>query len=114
MMRAKVNIIIFFKDKNVDSGRKKWLDLIGSSMYKWFWNVHSNMVSLTTLSDEEIVMIDDLFEIVTFVHPPAVQFLLNNPPMLRKFIFIREKAKMRSLWVDTRHYLYYIWHFFGF
>ena len=104
----------FFKDKNVDTGRKKWLDLIGYTTYKWFWNVYSNLISLSTLNDEEIVMLDDLFEIVTFVHPPAVQFLLNNPPMLRKFIFIREKAKMKSLWVDTRHHLYYIWHFFGF
>ena len=67
-----------------------------------------------TLNDEEIVMLDDIFGIVTFIHPRAVQNLLKNPAMLRKFIFIREKAKMRSSWVGKRHHLYYIWHFFGF
>ena len=25
-----------------------------------------------------------------------------------------KKGKTRSLWVDTRHHLYYIWYFFGF
>ena len=40
--------------------------------------------------------------------------LLRTPLTLRKFIFIREKAKMRSSWVETRHHLYYIWHFFCF
>ena len=40
--------------------------------------------------------------------------LLRTPLTLRKFIFIREKAKMRSSWVETRHQFYYIWHFFGF
>ena len=58
--------------KNVDSGRKKWLNLIGFTTYKWFWDVYTNMVSLTTLTDEEIVMMDDLFDIVTFIHPSAI------------------------------------------
>ena len=26
----------FFKDKNVDSGRKKWFDLLEYTTYKWF------------------------------------------------------------------------------
>ena len=104
----------FFQDKNVDSGHKKWFNLLEYATYKWFWDVYTSNINLTTLNDEEIVMLDDIFGIVTFIHPRAVQNLLKNPTMLRKFIFIREKAKMRSPWVETRHHLYYIWHFFGF
>ncbi len=58
----------FFKDKRVDSGRKKWQDLLGFATYKWFWDIYTNMISLTTLCDEEIVMMDDLFEIATLIH----------------------------------------------
>ena len=59
----------FFKDKNVDSGHKKWYDLLGSTTYKWFWDVYTNAINLSTLNDEEIVTMDDIFRIVTFIHP---------------------------------------------
>ena len=104
----------FFKDKNVDSGRKKWLDLLGITTYKWFWQVYTNTVSLSTLNDEEIVMMNDLFEIVTFIHPPAIRMLLSNTSMLQKFNDIKEKARIKSSWVETRHHLYYLWYFYGF
>ena len=56
----------------MNSGCKKWLDLLGSTTYKLFCD---------KLNDEEIVMMDDLLGIVTFVYPQAVQILLNNPAM---------------------------------
>ena len=62
----------FFQDKNVDSDLKKWFDLLEYTRYKWFWDVCTNNIYLTTLNDEDIVMFDDIFEIVTFIHPRAV------------------------------------------
>ena len=59
-------------------------------------------------------MLDDIFDIVTFIHPSAVQLLLNNSTMLQKYMFIKEKASKRSFWVKSRHHLFYIWHFFGY
>ena len=36
---------VFFKDKIVDTGRKKWLDLLSKSTYEWFWKVYSGSTS---------------------------------------------------------------------
>ena len=98
----------YFKDKNVDSGRKKWLDLVSVSTYEWFWKVYTNSISLATLNDKDIVMLDDIFRIVTFLHPPAVRILLSDSTMLQKCMFIKEKATKMKFWVKTRHPLYYI------
>ena len=61
----------------MDSGGKKWFDLIEYTTYKWFWDAYTNNINLTTLNDEEIVILDDIFRIVTFIHPRAVQNLLK-------------------------------------
>ena len=54
---------------------KKWFNLLGFTMYMWFWNLYTNSVSLTTLNDKEIVMIDDLFRIVTsYIYRPYKSF----------------------------------------
>ena len=34
--------------------------------------------------------------------------------MLQKYMFIKEKASKNRLWVESRHHLIYIWHFFGY
>ena len=91
----------YFKDKDVDSGRKKWFNLLGITTYKWFWDVYTDLVRLSTLNDEEIILMDDIFEMVTFIHPSAVRSLLNNPPMLQKYIFIHKKAQIQSPWMET-------------
>ena len=41
----------FFGNKDVDSGRKRWLDLLTKTTYDWFWKVYSNFISLATLND---------------------------------------------------------------
>ena len=104
----------FFMNKDVDTGRKRWLDLLTKTTYDWFWKVYTNLISLATLNDMDIVLLDDIFDIITFIHPPAVQLLLNNDKMLRKYMFIKEKASKSKFWVESRHHLYYIWHFFGY
>ena len=62
----------------------------------------------------DIVMLDDIFDIVTFIHPSTMQLLLNNGTMLQKYTFIKKKTLKRRFWVESRHHLFYIWHFFGY
>ena len=78
----------FFKDNNVETGQKKWYDLLGKSTYDWFWNVYSNGKPIASLSDEEVVMISDIFDIIKFIHPTAINMLLNDATMIRKHMFI--------------------------
>ena len=66
------------------------------------------------LNDKDIVMLDGIFGIETFLQPQAVQILLSDGLMLQKYMFIKETAMKMRFWVETRHHLYYIWHFFGF
>ena len=104
----------FFKDKNVETGRKKWYDLLGKSTYDWFWNVYSNGKPIASLNDEEVVMLSDIFDIIKFIHPTAINMLLNDATVLRKHMFIIEKANKCKHWIPTRHHLFYIWLFYGF
>ena len=34
----------FFLNKDVDSGRKRWLDLLTKTTYDWLWKVYSNFI----------------------------------------------------------------------
>ena len=104
----------FFKDKIVDTGRKKWLDLLSMSTYEWFWKVYAGSISITSLQDIDFVTLHDIFEIVSFIHPRAVQILLRNSTMQKKYMFIKEKATNEKSWVETRHSLFYVWYFFGY
>ena len=67
----------YFRNKNVDSGCKRWLDILTKTTYDWFRKVYSNFISLATLNDMDIVMLDDIFDIITFIDPLAVQLLLK-------------------------------------
>ena len=98
----------FFKDKIIDSGRKKWLDLLSKSMYELFWKVYSGSTSMASQKDIDFVTLHDIFEIVSFIHPCAVQILLHNSMVLRKYTFIKEKATNERPWAETRHSLIYI------
>ena len=82
----------FFKDKIVDTRRKKWLDLLSISTYEWFWKVYAGSISITSLQDIDFVTLHDIFEIVSFIHPWAVQILLHDNTMQNKYMFIKEKA----------------------
>ena len=84
------------------------------TIYDWFWKEYYNFISLATLNDMDIVILDNIFDIVTFIHPSAVQLLLNNCTILQKYMFIKEKASKRRFWVESRHHLFYIWYFFGY
>ena len=59
-------------------------------------------------------MLNDIFDIIKFINPPAIKTLLLVDSTVQKYIFIQEKAKICEPWVETRHHLYYIWIFYGF
>ena len=97
----------FFKDNNVDTCRKKWYDLLTLSTYNWFWDVYIYHIDLTTLSEEQIVILNDIFDIIKFLNPMAIKILSSEDSTIEKYIFIREKARTCEPWVETRHHLYY-------
>ena len=84
----------FFKDKNIDTCRKKWYNLLTPRTYNWFLDVYTNYIGLSTLSDEQIVISNDLFDISKFINPTAIKILLSDESTIEKYIFIREKAKI--------------------
>ena len=94
------------KDKDVEKGCKKWYDLITPTIYNWFWDVYTNYVGLSTLSDEQDVMPNDIFDFIKFINPPAIKILLSADSTVQKYIFIQEKARICEPWVETRHHLY--------
>ena len=98
----------FFKDRDVEKCRKKWYDLITPTIYNLFWDVYANYVGLSTLSDEQNVMLNDIFDIIKFINPPTIKMLLLADSTVQKYIFIREKARIYEPWVETRHHLYFI------
>ena len=42
-------------------------------------------------------MLHDIFDIVSFIHPRAVQILLHDSTMQKKYMFIKERLRMRDL-----------------
>ena len=76
--------------------------------------VERNGMSLTTLSDEQIVTVNDIFDIIKFIIHTAIKMLLSEDSTIEKCIFIREKVRLCEPWVETRHHLYYAWIFYGF
>ena len=46
----------FLKDKDVEKGCKKWYDLITPAIYNWFWNIYTNYVDLSTLSERHGIL----------------------------------------------------------
>ena len=76
-----------FEDKNVDTGQKKWYDFLTPSTYNWFWDVYSNYIGLTTLSDEHIVKLNDIFDIIKFINPKAIKILLSKDSTIENIYF---------------------------
>ncbi len=72
------------------------------------------ILKLGERSDEQVVMISDIFDIIKFIHHTAINMLLNDATMLQKHMCIIEKADLCKHWILTRHHLFYIWLFYGF
>ena len=58
--------------------QKKWHDFILQD-YNYFWGVYSNKINNQTLTDPEIVKLQDIYDIVYFINSNGIQTLLNTP-----------------------------------
>ena len=87
----------FFKDKNVDTCQKKWYGLLTPSIYNWFWDVYSNHIGLTTLSDEQIVILNGIFDIIKFINPTVIEILLSKDSTIKIIFLYMKKLDYASL-----------------
>ena len=67
----------FSKNDPVSTARKKWHDFIHKD-YDFFWNVLSNHIDYRTLTDQEIVNLQDVHEIIYFINPDGINTVLND------------------------------------
>ena len=107
------NYAIFFnEDDPISTARQKWLDFIIED-YFFFWDVFANKIKFSELSDQNIVKIHDIFEIVNFINPQAIQRLLRDPNLFNLMKLICLRAIDREHYVYTRHSAYYAWMIYG-
>ena len=91
---------------------KKWHDY-NLQYYNFFWDVYSHKINYHTLSDLEIVKLQDIYEIVYFINPEGICVILgqNDTNILINYVYQRF-LKVKN-WVTTRHYSYYSWIIYG-
>ena len=100
------------KQDNIHQARNKWLQLLGDD-YFWFWQVYTLEIEYSTLSIDECVLLDDLYNIIMFIHPEAIQMILNDQELKEIYVQNQRKTNKERHWITTRHDLYYVWMFFG-
>ena len=71
--------------------------------YAYFWNVYSNKIDIDTLSNYNIVKLDDLLEIIWFINPMGLHNILRNLGGYNMVKIVHEKAIFLQHWVRTRH-----------
>ena len=100
--------IFFNKHNSLPVARKKWYDYI-SEDYSFFWDIFSQIVNCCTLSDIEIIKLQDIYEIVYFINPQGIRTILENPEPYQIVDFVYQKFLKIKNWVTSRHYSYYTW-----
>ena len=98
----------FSKNDSLLEARKKWHDFILQD-YDYFWDVYSNKINYRTLTDSEIVKLQDIYDIVYFIYLDGIQTLLNTPDTHTIIIYVYQIYIKLKNWVSTRHYSYYVW-----
>ena len=68
----------FSRDDSLPVARKKWHDYILRD-YNYFWDFYSHKINFRTLSDLEIVKLQDIYEIIYFMNPEGIHAILGNP-----------------------------------
>ena len=79
------------EDNPISIAWKKWLDYIIED-YIFFWDVFPNKIKFGELQDQDFIQLHDLFEIITFINPQAIQIILNDPKLFEFLKIIRLKA----------------------
>ena len=68
----------FSKNDQISTARKKWHDFIHKD-YEFFWDVLSNHIDYRTLTDQETVNLQDIYEIIYFINPDGINMASTNP-----------------------------------
>ena len=100
------------KTDSSHEARNQWLQLIGED-YQWFWQIYTLETEYSMLSTEECVWLDDLFDIITFIHPEAIKMILNDQELKEIYVQNKTKSCKEKHWITTRNDLFYAWKLFG-
>ena len=98
----------FREDDQISIAQRKYLDFIIDD-YILFWDVFSNKIKFGELKDQVFIKLHDLYEIITFINPQAIQIILNDPKSFEFLKIIKIKAIDRQHYVQSRHSTYYVW-----
>ena len=98
---------------NIYQARNKQIQLLNNNFY-YFLQVCTLEIELTVLSSEDIVPLDDLFDIISFVCREAIQ-IINNDKEVRG-IYVQNKVipNKEKYQIFISLDLYYTWMFFGY
>ena len=94
--------LFFSPEDSINIARKKWYDYLGND-YKFFWDVYSNIIHITTLSIYDITKLNDIKEIIWFINPIGMQYLVQTPKIYDKMMFVHQQACSLENWVHSRH-----------
>ena len=72
-----------------------------------------NKINYQTLTDSEIVKLQDIYDIVYFINPDGIRTLLNTPDTHAIINYVYQRYIKVKNWVSTRHYSYYVWLLYG-
>ena len=104
--------LLFREDGPVSITQKKWIDFTIED-YIFFWDVFSNKIKFGGLQDQNYIKIHDLFEIVAFTNPQAIQIILNDPELFELLRLIRLSIIDRHYYVHSKHSTDYAWKICG-
>ena len=104
---------LFFSPKDsINIARKIWYDYLGTD-YKFFWDVYSNMIHMTKLSIYNITKLNDVKEIIWFINPIGMQYLVQTPKIYDKMMFVHQRACSVGSWIHSMPKSFYAWIMFG-
>ena len=98
----------FSRDDSFPMAWKQWHDYTLRD-YNYFWDVYSHKINFRTLSDLEIVKLQDICKIIYFINPEGIHAILGNPETNSLVNHIYQRFHKVKNWVTTRHYSYYSW-----
>ena len=104
--------LFFSPEDSINIARKKWYDYLDNDC-KFFWDVYSNVIQITTLSIYDITKLNDIKEIIWFINPIGMQYLVQTPEIYDKMMFVHQQAYSIENWVHSRHKSFYVWMMFG-
>ena len=78
----------------------------------WFWQVYILYFESSTLSIKECVLLDDLYDIISFIHPNAIKMIHSDQELKQIYIQSNTISNKEMYWMTTRHDLLYACIFF--